>query len=94
MAEPIDFAAIKWLPWPAHTPWACAEAWLSNFGMDLGAERPDAGAVIDSERYAYRLDSAGKSIALIVTVDYDAAGDSEGWTDLSRALSLEIVRLP
>jgi hypothetical protein len=39
----------------------------------------------------FRIDSGDRSI--VVTVDYDADGTpGEGWTDLSRAVRVEVVR--
>jgi hypothetical protein len=68
------------------------ESWLGDFGLFAGAP-PDACARLDLDRFAFRIDSGDRSIVVIVTVDYDADGTpGEGWTDLSRAVRVEVVR--
>jgi hypothetical protein len=100
-----DLAAIEWrnLPGPRSADrhdydqaMEYAKSWLGDFGLSLFAgDPPDACARLDLDRFAFRIDSAERSIVVLVTVDYDADGTpGEGWTDLSRAVRVEVVRAP
>jgi hypothetical protein len=78
----MSIATITWTPWSDQLHqldqhWRddaldCAESWLGDFGLGLlCGSKPDAWSRLDNEHWAFRFDSLGRSIVLLVTVDYD-----------------------
>ena len=71
----INPNTIAWQPWTnGGTAEACdvlgmAESWLADFGLGLlpdSSSKPDAWAKLDIDHFAFRLDSLGKSVAVLV----------------------------
>jgi hypothetical protein len=103
--DPVQIAAdpIAWQPWKPTT--YCDDGayrrdrvlsllsdWLGDFGIDLG-EKPDAWAKLDGDRWAFRIDSGGKSIIVRVDIDADADFDGDRMVDKSRYVRVEINRV-
>lgn len=85
----IDPKTIAWTPMPASprmwTPdfsseraFHLADAWLGDFGITLmpdGQTIPDAWSDLGDGKFAFRIDSMGKSVIVFVHIDYDGAPD-------------------
>ncbi|MEY4783692.1 MAG: hypothetical protein RIR41_1627 [Pseudomonadota bacterium] len=54
------------------------DGWLGDFGMALGGQ-PDAFAQEDHDRFAFRFDSCGKSVAVRAQVSWQDAPDGRDY---------------
>jgi hypothetical protein len=57
------------------------------------SSRPDAWAKLDADHFAFRLDSLGKSVVVLVAVQWDADVSGEAYRNSSWVNTVEVHRV-
>lgn len=67
--------------------WHKAQDWLSDWGVDLGLLPDDCATTDTPDVTAFRIESAGKHVIVLVRLDVDGAPDGRtcvDWVEVSR----------